>query len=671
MKLSGKIVAVALLVAGLVLLNILVQFIPARWDLTQDRIYSLSDGTKAVLAKIEEPIALEYYFSRSNRELPVQFKNYATRVEEMLRQYVAHSKGKLSLKVIDPKPDTDEETAARRLGLEPQTLGSGESVYFGLSVILADQEKAIPFFALDREPYLEYDISQAVYAVQEFTKPKLGVISGVPLGGTPPEMAMQLQMRGQRPQPAQFSYQEWQQRFEIVPIEESATELPADLGMLAVIHPTNLSDKLLFAIDQFVLSGKPAFIAVDPSSYILKSQNRQQNMMMGMQQGNSSDLPRLFQAWGITFDAATVLGDPNLATKVNTGQGLMEYPVWIETSAAQISNEALPTSGVQKMLFVEAGSVSVDSERGYDVTPLVFTTEGAGGVPAMTLQFTPPAEIAKQLKPEGAVKNLAVLVRGTFKTAFPEGAPKDPPKPEDAAADGDTAGDEAAHDHADGEADHDHADEAKAADPAAPADANKAAEPVVDTTPALAESTQPGALVIVTDTDWLMDSFSVRSLGIMGLVQPLNDNYVFSGNLMDFLGGSQDLVSVRGKATVVRPFEVIRDMERAAQARYQEQAQELETRLAEVQKQINEKMQAEDGVKRLVLTPEVEAEIAAYRADEARIRTELRATRRALREDIETLKTLLTVINLFGVPALVGAFGITFFINRNRRQKAA
>ncbi|MBE2213436.1 MAG: Gldg family protein [Opitutaceae bacterium] len=647
MKLSGKVVAVALLFAGLVLLNILVRFVPLRWDLTQDRVYSLSEGTVRVLEKIEEPIALEFYFSRSNADVPIEFKNYATRVEEMLRQYVAKSRGKISLKVIDPKPDTDEEIAARRLGLEPQPVASGETVYFGLSVTLADQEKAIPLFAPSREPYLEYDISQLIYSVQEFTKPKLGVISGVPLGGTPPEMAMQLQMQGQRAQPAQFSYQEWQQRFDVVEIEPTAEKLPDGLSLLAVIHPTDLSEKLLFAIDQYVLSGKPAFIAVDPSSYILKAQNRQQQMMMGMQQGNSSDLPRLFAAWGITYDAQTVLGDASLATKVNTGQTLMEYPVWMDLGAAQFSRDALPTSGLQKMLFVEAGSISVASDRGYEVTPLVTTSDKAGGVPAMTMQFTPPAEIAKQIKPEGAVKNLAVLVRGKFKTAFPGGAPKDPPKPEEPKTEG----------------------EAAATDK--PADEAKPAEPVVDTTPVITESAQPSALVVVADTDWLMDNFSVRSLGIMGLVQPLNDNYVFSGNVMDFLGGSQDLVSVRGKATVLRPFEVIREMERAAQQRLNAQVDELQTRLSDVEKKINEKMQADGGVKRLVLTPEVEAEIAAYRADEADIRSRLRETRRALREDVDALKNLLTVINLLGVPALVGAFGITFFLNRNRREKAA
>ena len=645
MKLSGKVVAVGLLFVGLVLLNILVRFVPLRWDLTQDRIYSLSEGTKRVLDKIEEPIALEFYFSRSSRDVPPEFKNYATRVEEMLRQYVARAPGKLSLKVIDPKPDTDEETAARRLGLEPQQLPTGETVYFGLSVTLADQEKAIPLFAPSREPYLEYDISQAIYSVQEFAKPKLGVISGLPLAGTPPEMAMQLQMRGQRAQPAQFSYQDWSTRFDVVSIEPTADTLPDGLSLLAVIHPTGLSDKLLFAIDQFVLSGKPAFIAVDPSSVILANQNRQQNMMMGgMPPDNSSNLPRLFEAWGITFDAGTVIGDVTLATKVNTGQALVEYPIWIETKAEQISKESLPTSGIQKMLFAAPGAITVDSERGYEVTPLVQTTDRAGGVAAMMLQFSQIADITKQLKPEGAPKNLAVLVRGKFKTAFPEGAPKDPPPAEEPKAEGEAAA------------------EPKPAEPAAP---------VVDTTPLIAESAEPSALVIVADTDWLMDSFSVRQLGVMGLVQPLNDNYVFSGNLMDFLGGSQDLVSVRGKATVLRPFEVIRDMERAAQDRLNAQVEELQTRLTEVEKQISEKMQAEGGVKRLVLTPEVEAEIAAYRADQARISSELRATKRALREDVDALKNLLTIINLLGVPALVGAFGITFFLNRNRRQKAA
>ena len=652
MKLGGKIVAVVLLLVALVLVNFLVSFFPARADLTSEGIYTLSAGTKAMLAKIEEPVALQFYFSRSAESLPIMFKNYATRVEEMLRQYVSRSGGRITLKVIDPQPDTDAETEARRLGILPQTLRTGEQFYFGLVAVQADQEKAIESFSPQREPFLEYDISQLIYGIQQFDKPRLGLISGLPLAGNP-----YAAMAGQRPQPENLSYQEWQNTFEIVSVEATAEELPENLDVLAVIHPQNLTEKLVFAVDQFVLSGRPTFIAVDPSSYFFRARQQQQNMMFGgPQPGVSSDLPKLFSAWGITFDPNSVVCDRNLATQLqNPSGGLMSYPHWLSFRKESFSQEVLPTSDLNTMLMAEAGSLEVAADRGYSVTPLVETTAGAGTVASMVLQFTQPAEIMRSVQPGTDPLTLAVLIQGSFKTAFPGGAPKTDTADE-AAKDGDTGNPSAV---ATGES-----GETAAATPT-----ETAAEP--DT--ALKESARPGTLIIIADTDCLVDDFSVRRFNFLGMqaVEPLNDNLAFAANAMDFLGGSKDLISIRSKGTSQRIFTVFRDMEVAAQEKYQAQLDELEKSLNNVQEELRKLQSTQTEGRMLVATPEVEAALAKYREQEAEMRSERRKINLALRQGVKSLQNRLTFLNVLTLPALIIVVGIVFTVIRQNRPKGA
>src|ERR1051325_11719401 len=280
MKLGSKTLAIVLLFVGLVLVNYLASSIPVRLDATADSIYSLSSGTKAVLGKIEEPITLDLYFSKDATGLPIAYKNYAARVQEMLRQYVRGSRGKLTLNVINPRPDTPEEEKATAAGLTAQVAATGgEQFFFGLVVTQADQQKTIPAFTPQREQFLEYDLSKLIYSVQQLDKPKLGLLSSLPLqGSSPQEMQMMMMMRRQ-PQPSQFIVEEWKQSFNIVAVEPSATELPAGLDLLVVAHPQGLSPKLQFAIDHFLLGGKPVFIAVDPSSQYFKRQSNPQQQM--------------------------------------------------------------------------------------------------------------------------------------------------------------------------------------------------------------------------------------------------------------------------------------------------------------------------------------------------------------------------------------------------------
>ena len=468
MKLRTKLAAISLLFVALVLINYLASKLPVRLDATAEKIYTLSPGTKAILAKIEEPMTIDLYFSKSIAGQEIQYKNYAERVQEMLRQYVRASKGKITLNVVDPKPDSPEEEKATAAGIEAQIIpGGGEQFYFGLAAVEADQQKTISALDPMREQFLEYDISELIYSMQLTDKKKLGLITSLPLQGNP-----QAAMMGQPPQDGQFVLSEWQESFQIVPVEAGATQLPAGLDALAVIHPEDLSPKIQYAIDQFLLSGKPVFLAVDPSSQYFRRQGGQSAMFGGTPPNVSSDLPVLFKGWGISYDPQKVVGDLENAEPVQMPNGsVARYPVWLGLQQGAFNPTALATAQLSSALFVEAGSLSLMPGSTLTFTPLVETSAKSGEVPAQSLQFAQPEDVIRQVTPSGK-KTIAALISGKFKSAFPDGAPKD------------------------AEAD-------KKDDKAQPKPAEKAA-------PSLKESQGNSTLIVVADTDWLFDDNAVR-----------------------------------------------------------------------------------------------------------------------------------------------------------------
>ncbi len=636
MKFGSKTLAIVLLFVGLVLVNYLASSIPARLDATSESIYSLSNGTKAMLGKIEEPITLDLYFSRDANGLPIAYKNYAARVQEMARQYVRASRGKLTLNVINPRPDTPDEEKATASGLTPQVAQQGgEQFFFGLVVTQADLQKTIPAFTPQREQFLEYDLSKLVHSVQQFDKPKLGLLTSLPLQGTSPQQMQMMMMMRQQPQPGQMVMTELEQSFEVVTVEATATELPAGLNVLFVAHPQNVTPKLQYAIDQFILAGKPVVLAVDPSSQHFKRQSNPQQMMMGGGPQNvSSDLPTLLTAYGIQYEAQKVVGDLENATQVQTGGGgVARYPIWLSLRGKEwFSATSMPTAQLNSVMFIEAGSIAKREGSDVTFTPLVWTSSQSGDVASMMLQFAQPDDVAKQITPTGR-KTVAALVTGKFKTAFPDGAPKDEKPP--------------------GE------DPSKPTPPPAPAPADAAR---------LTESKATSTLFIIADTDWLFDDYSVRKFNFFGqtAAEPFNDNLAFAANAVEFLGGSQDLISIRGKGTSLRPFDVVRKMEAEAQKQYQAKLTELDTRLQQVQTKLTELQGKKGEGNRLVATPEMAKAIEDFQKQQAAMRGERREIRRALREDIDRLENRLLVINLLATPLLIGAFGIWF--HRSRRK---
>lgn len=631
MRMKSKWVAFFLLLIGLTLITVIGNFMPGQLDFTEDNIYTLSDGSRSLLEQIEEPITLEFYFSRSVEDVPKYLKDFATRVETLLQQYENAAGGKIELSVIDPKQDTEEEEAAIRSGITNQLISSGGSVFFGLLVIHADQEETIAFFDPARESLLEYDISRKIHHVQQYELPKLGVVSGLPVisqlvpGMMPPGQQM--------PQDWVF-IEELRTSFEIQQIETSADRIPDDIDLLAIIHPQNLSDLLLYAIDQFVLSSRPAFIAIDPSSDIQKSQVGQQAMMRGINL-TSSDLSELFDSWGIEFDPLFFVGDLKYAATVAAGASQIRYPAWLLIDS--FNSDTPATAQLNSVLLVETGSFRIVEGSDNELTPLLTSSNQSGSLTKSILTFGGPDEVFRQLKPTGIRHTLAGIVRGNFKSAFPEGKPKKDEEIESAEE----------------------------------RDNPSLMLPDEDSETSFKESELTSTVAIIADTDFLADQYSVRRLNFFGLsaLRPLNDNLNFVTNVLELLSGSEDLISLRGKGTAIRPFTVVRNLEIKAQMSYQDKYESIQNELNEIQDQLRnlQNDQAERG--KLVATQEVRNAIVRYRKEEADKRAALRQIRKRLREKIESLDRRLALFNLLTVPVLICIFGLNFFGKRNKRQK--
>ena len=641
MNRSTQWIALILLIVGLVLVNVIAGFLPGQIDFTSSKLYTLSPGTRALLDKIEDPITLEFYFSRSAEGIPILFKNYATRIEELLKQYENAGNGGIELSLIDPRPDSKEEEAAIRVGISGQTLGNGESLFFGLVAIQADQEKAIPVFNLQRESFLEYDISRAIYRVQQYRLPHLGILSSLPIIRRADPGFM---MPNQQVPNDWVVAQELRNFFDIQEIDKDADSIAETIDVLAVIHPQQLPDKMAYAIDQFLLSGRPVLLAVDPSSTFQKAQIGQQAMMMGGGANTSSSLPRLFDSWGIEYDPVSFVADLSYASMVQSGIGgqPIRYPAWL--SIDKLNTEAPPTAQLENMLLIEAGSFSLKEDSDLNLTPLIKSSKESDSLSASLLNFTPPDALLRQVNPSHEEKVLAAIISGRFHTAFPEGKPiEEEESVEDDSIDEDVAG-------------NDTSDEIEATAPSEPG---------------LLESESSSVLMLIADTDFMADQFSVEQLNFLGFqsIRPLNDNLNFISNTLEFLSGSEDLISLRGKGTAVRPFVVVRELETKAQERYQMQYDELQNKLGDVQSKLNGLLEQQKDQRHLVAGPEVRKAIENYRAQEAETRGKLRKIRKRLREDIERLDRTLVIFNLITVPVLVGFFSLFFFRKRSKRQK--
>ncbi len=618
--------AAAAILAAAVFANLIAGRLGWRADLTQDRLYTLSEPSRRLAAGVGETVEIEFFASRGETKLSPYLESYARRAEALLREYARASEGRIRVTVTDPQPDTEAESRAQRHGLGGARAENG-TAYLGLTARQADTLRALPFLDPRRERFLEHDISQLIASVTRLSKPRLVLVTTLPITSELPPSADQ-------PGPGDILLQELGRSFEVVTLSNTATELPKDAAVVALLHPHHLNPRLAFAIDQFLLGGGPVLAAIDPLSRFQKFQQGNLPFMIpGAAMGAASD-PALAKAWGVEVPVDAVVGDAARSLQMPSARGEpVTYPPAAAVQADGLNREHPLTADLSMLNVLDAGEVrlAAGAETRLRLAPLAtFRGAGVGAVAIAAANAGPFERVAAGFRPDGRERVLAALVTGSFATAFPDGAPKA---------------------------------EAEGA-PAAPA-------PTAPATPPLKVSAKEGRLIVIADSDFALDYYSLRRGTAYGqqVYEPVNDNHAFLIGALESLAGNADLAGLRAKGAAIRAFDKVLDLQRAAQARYQVEIDRNEERLNELGQKLAELTRSQGGdlSKGIVVTPELEQEVRRFTEEQAEVRRALRDIRRAARVEVDGLGRRLAVLNLVAGPLLAALAGLAYALLRRRR----
>ncbi len=605
-------------------------------DLTEDKLYTLSSGSRNILAALQSPVTLRLYLSKTEGAKYPAIKLYGDRVTELLREYERKSNGKISLEIYDPRPDSEEETWAGKYGITPLAMPSGDQLFFGLSAVNArGDEETIPVFNLNRQEFLEYDLTRLLFSLSREHKPMIGVISSLPLKGQPPRPQM---IPGQTPDSDPWVLLSQIQNFgEVRTFEGPLAEIPNEVKLLLLIHPKGLEPQTIYAIDQFVMRGGSLFVAVDPYCNADQPPTDAQNPMAGMFYDRSSSLKELLPGWGVELAEKKVVGDMALATKVLTGNGGMpeDFLLWL-TMTSEPKGTVIPinrsnvlTSQLDTLMFPWAGSLTVKPVEGVTSETLFQTSAAAKLFDKEDYQFGggSPAELLNRYTPGKSSLIVGLKLGGKLKSNF-----KERPK-----FDGDSA--------------------------------NLPAH--------LSEAANGAHVVVVADVDFLTDAASAEVQNFLGtkVVSLRNDNLVFAGNLVENLLGSNDLISLRSRGQFTRPFTRVLEIEQHAQQSWKMEEVTLMARLNAANERLTELQSAanrsEDGKGEQVFTKALLDELKKFRDERAEAQERLREVRRNLRQDKERLGSSLFAINTFLVPLLLIVGGILWYARQSGKGRAS
>jgi ABC-type uncharacterized transport system involved in gliding motility auxiliary subunit len=611
-------VGLAALFLLLVAFNYLAASAPLRADLTEGRLYTLSDGTKKILRGLQSPVKVKLYIT-AGEAMPVQLRSYAQRVEDLVREFKSVAGANLVVEKYNPRPDSEEEDAAQLDGIEPQQLPSGESFYLGIAVNQLDRKQAIPVLAPARERLLEYDLIRAVARAGSTGRPKIGLMSGLPVLGE-----RYNPMTRQSSEPWVLA-EELRRDFDVKLVNMTVESIDKDIGVLLLIHPRDIAEHVEYALDQFVLRGGKLVAFVDPYAYF----DQQPGPMPGMPgMASSSTLPRLFKAWGVEMDPGKVISDVVFAS----GGGQRYTPTVLSLNRTAFARDDVVVSQIETLLYAFGGAFKLKPAEGLVASELVKSSTNSMLVDNASATVAGDAA-TKNFQPGGKSMPLALRLSGKFKTAFPEGKTVDKtakPKP-----------------------------------PAAPVE------------PQLKESAAENSVVLVADVDMLQDGAAVDVQDMFGrrVVVPSNGNLAFAQGLVEQLAAGDSLLSLKSRASAFRPLTVVREMEAQAQAQYFGKIKELEDEIQKTTENL-QKLQkgpaAAPGAKSgQILSAEEQAEMEKFRKRVAETKRSLKDLRKNLRQDAERLVFLTKVANIALMPLLVALLGIGIALLRRRRQAHA
>ncbi|BBK40276.1 hypothetical protein STVA_02960 [Allostella vacuolata] len=631
-----------------VAVNILASGWTQRLDLTEQRLYTLSPGSRSVLRQIEEPITVRFYYSdRLGREVPA-YATYATRVRELLDEYSALSGGKIRVEQLNPLSFSDEEDRAVAFGLQgvPITQG-GEQVYFGLAATNStDDEQVIAFLQPERERFLEYDLTKLVYNLANPKKKVVALISDLPLEGD----VMAMRMTGRPPQPWAIMEQ-LRAFFEMRQLGGDVTEIGDDVAVVMVVHPKKMNPQTQYAIDQFVLRGGRAIVFVDPNSEAERS--RPNPMQRGPVEDASSNLDTLMKSWGVEMVKGKVLGDRFSARKVNAGGSsriqAVDYVAWLALRPANFDTADPITAELNLLNLATTGILRKADGGTTEIAPLVQSSPASMEIDATEFMAPVPDVLGllNRFQSQNKRETIAARIQGPAKSAFPDGPPrKEPPKP---ASDSDE-------------------DKKKAEDEAKAQEAEYAKIKEKH----LAEARQPINVIVVADTDILDDRFWVNAQDFFGqrMQVPIANNADFVANAIENLTGSNELIGLRSRGTSSRPFERVQALQRDAESQFRAKEKELQDKLRDVEKKLADiRNQGQGQGAQAILTADQQRSIDQFRTEMVATRKELRDVQLALRKDIDRLQSTVQFVNIGLVPIVVAVFAILLGLWRRSRRR--
>lgn len=601
----------------------------ARIDLTEDNLYTLSEGTLNIIKSLQEPLTLRFYYSdKVAQELP-SVKAYAQRVQELLEEYKRASDGMIKLIVINPQPFSDNEQRAEQYGLQAVPIeGKTDQLYFGLvGSNLLDGVEQISFFQPEKEDVLEYDLTKLIYKLSTEDKKSIAMISPLPVDGEGYDPLKGYAPSNDGPQPWAVMA-ELRQMFNVSVLPLDIKRIPSSIEVLMVIHPKELEDSVLYAIDQYVLAGGRLITFVDPYAEIDIPEKDPDNPMNAMLASRSSNMPELFRAWGFERSAADVVADRKTAIKVDFGARTnnqpIDYVLWQAIPSDQMNAEQAITNHLKKVEMATAGHFQVIEGATTHFIPLISSSNEAMMVDKRVVQFrNDPMALLTKFQAGTLSYPIAVRVTGAVKSAFPDGLKNE-------------AG-------------------------------------VAEKLPGyLSESKQDIDVIAIADVDMLQDRFWVQLQDFYGkqIAYSTSNNIDFLINAIDELTGSHGLISVRSRVGFSRPFERVLDLQREAEKNYRTKERELQKILKETEQRIARMQVERSGSGEELLNEEQQQEIADLRMMKNKTQQQLREVQGNLRQDIDKLDTQLKFFNIGLVPLVVAFLAVlTGWMRVRKRTK--
>ena len=599
----------------------------ARADFTQSKLYTLSDGTRATVSGLTEPIDLTFVYTRSVGQDYPTVRAYAVRVRELLAAYETLGGINFRLREIDPAPFSEAEDEALAAGLVAIDTNGSDPLYFGLIGRNAvDDERVIPFLAPEQETRLEYDITRMLARLDRPEPARIGLLSTLP---------------GMAALTGEAGYairQEMEKTFTIDLIEEGFTELPDDLDVLMLAHPPALTEWQLWQIDQFILRTGRALILLDPAA---KTAQGSGPFSMTNRQ-TRSDLDRFAPVWGVRLDGVAIAdAETALSVETDAGEGrtsVLQHPLFLAVPPALMAPTNLITADIRRTVNLGApGRLLINDGAPGQREILMQTGPAPSDIPAeqAALDMSAADTVALYQASDRGAAPLAVRVSGALISAFPEGAPV-ADIPED------------------------------------PIYAELMQAAVEQAAPHVTTSAVDADIILLSDADMLDDGLYLDLQSGIAFA----DNASFILNALDSLSGGSELMSLRARAPGRRPMTTVDAMREAAQTRLFSEQARLESRLQVAQERLEELQSIGatggffDGDVSAELNDMERQELAELRESIVTTRSRLRQIEREFRQDIDRLEWRLRLFTLFTGPLLIGLFGLAIYARNRRRAQA-